>query len=82
MNNIEYTRHNTETKKIKTKYRKQNRQSRMDNIEYTRHNTETKKIKIKHRKQIGNNHEWTTLGTQDKIRRQTNKNKTHRKLKK
>jgi hypothetical protein len=49
MDNIEYTGHNTETNKIKTNHRKQNRQqSCMDNIEYTIHNTETKKMKIKH----------------------------------
>jgi hypothetical protein len=51
MDNIEYTRHNTETNKIKTNHRKLNRQqSWMDNIEYTRHNTETNKLKTKHRK--------------------------------
>jgi hypothetical protein len=44
MDNIEYTGHNTESNKIKTKHRKVNRQqSWMDNIEYTRHNTETNK---------------------------------------
>jgi predicted membrane protein len=32
MDNIEYTGHNTETKKIKIKHRKQNRQSWMDNF--------------------------------------------------
>jgi hypothetical protein len=42
-----FTRHNTEKNKIKTKRRKQNRQSWMDNTEYTRHNTETNKLKTK-----------------------------------
>jgi lysylphosphatidylglycerol synthetase-like protein (DUF2156 family) len=46
MNNIEYSRHNTETKEIKIKQRKQNRQqSWMDNTENTRHNTKTNKKK-------------------------------------
>jgi ERCC4-related helicase len=74
MDNIEYTGHNTETKKIKIKHRKKNQQqTRMNNIEYTSLRVvscvlnvvhswlpiETNKIKTIRRKQNKNNTEKT-----------------------
>ena len=79
IDNIEYTGHNTEKKKIQIKHRKQNRKSWMDNIEYTGHNTETNKRKTNHRKQNRqqswmDNIEYTRHNTEKK----QNKNKAQK----